>query len=191
MASKALPSPEVLRQLLRYEPETGKLFWLPRPREMFDSERIFLSWNAKLAGHEAFTANDGQGYRVGRVHDRLHKAHRVGWCIATGAWPADELDHINGDRSDNRMSNLRQADHGQNLRNRRSNIGSTSQYLGVSWRRDCAKWCATIQVGGRKRHLGVFCDEAEAAEAYDKAAAIHFGQFARLNFPEVTACRAA
>jgi hypothetical protein len=70
---KALPSPEVLRQLLRYEPETGKLFWLPRSEHWFRATsgrsaiHACANWNARYAEREAFTSVDQNGYRVGTV----------------------------------------------------------------------------------------------------------------------------
>jgi len=70
MANHQLPSPDILRQLLSYDPETGKLMWLKRPADMFPSGRIAASWNARLAGKEAFTATTG-GYFVGGIFGKL------------------------------------------------------------------------------------------------------------------------
>lgn len=82
MATRADITPELLRQLLRYEPETGKLFWRLRSREYFSTENRFLSWNALYAGKEALTADTGAGYRHGAVLCHLFKAHRVVGDIA-------------------------------------------------------------------------------------------------------------
>ena len=181
MASKDLPSPEVLRQLLRYEPETGKLFWLPRAVEMFPDARTCNSWNSRHAGKEAFVTLHTAGYLQGIVMRKHYYAHRVAWAIHTGAWPRKLIDHADGDPKNNRIENLRQADDFQNSRNVRSAKGSSSRYLGVYWGRHNRKWIAAITVNGRKRHIGCFGDEEEAAAAYDAAALTHFGGFARLN----------
>ena len=92
-------------------------------------------------------------------------------------------DHINRDGLDNRWRNLRNCTKAQNNLNRGSERGSTSRYKGVYWHKGVGKWVATIKAGGRRRHLGYFADEAEAARAYDAAAAEHHGEHAALNFP--------
>lgn len=184
MASKALLSAEVLRQLLRYEPETGKLFWKARPASMFPSDLSAVLWNGKWAGKEALTASNGYGYPRGEILGRSYLAHRVIWCMQTGSWPVEHVDHINRDRSCNRWDNLREASRSENSCNRASKENSTSQFLGVSWAADRKKWVARISEKNGYRHLGTFNFEKAAALAYDDAARISHGKFARLNFPE-------
>ena len=96
------------------------------------------------------------------------------------------IDHANGNGLDNRRSNLRSATNGQNMANRRANISGSSQYKGVGWAPNCGsgKWRARIRVDGTRCTLGFFASEREAAEAYDAAARVAFGEFARLNFPD-------
>jgi len=101
--------------------------------------------------------------------------------------PGVRVDHINGDGLDNRRSNLRPTTHADNMRNRRIlGANNTSGYKGVSRdSRVAAKpWCASITVDRRHVYLGLFADPADAARAYDAAALHHFGEFARLNFPQ-------
>lgn len=189
MATKPLPSPEVLRQLLRYEPETGKLFWQKRaPRHFVGTERrsaewCCANWNARYADHEAFTHVGTHGYRVGQINSRVYLAHRVIMAIVRGTWDFSYIDHSNGDRLDNRLVNLRLATNGQNIANSRSRGGASSRYLGVARHTQNGNWMASITKDGVQTYLGVFGTEEEAAIAYDRAANVMHGEFARLNFP--------
>lgn len=184
MAAKALPSAEVLRQLLHYDPETGRLFWKPRPAEMFATSRAFGLWNTRFAGKPAFCLREKRGHLAGKLFGERYKAHRVIWSIVNGCDPTEQIDHINGDPSDNRIANLREATQRQNCQNRRSRIGSSSKYLGVNWHGHTQKWVAAIGAKGIQSHIGVYDTEYEAAVAYDAAAKKYHGEFARLNFPE-------
>lgn len=191
MSDRELPSPELLRQLLRYEPETGKLFWLPRTASFFEPgkyncNRRCAAWNAKYAGKEALAAKHGNGYLSGAVFDQRVFSHRVIWAIQTGNWPVLQIDHIDGNRANNRWNNLRQASRSENMKNVRSHKGSTSKYLGVSWASRDRRWVARIRVNGKYVSLGSHRSEIDAAIAYDKAAAQHHGSFANLNFPNST-----
>lgn len=169
MAPKAVPSPEVLRQLLRYEPETGKLFWRERNSDMFSNSKQPAGqnaaiWNAKFAGKEAFT-HVQKGYRTGRVFDSLYRAHRVIFAMMTGAWPDDQVDHINHDRSDNRWSNLRSASNSENHKNMSLRADNASGVAGVSWCPRRSLWRSRIHVSGHDRHLGYFADKHQAIAA--------------------------
>lgn len=181
MASKALPSPEVLRQLLRYYPETGKLFWLPRPVEMFSDRRTSKIWNTKYAGREAITANCN-GYRYGQIRGKMFYAHRLAWVLNTGEWPAEQIDHINGNKTDNRIENLRSASPQNNARNRPANrTGNSSGAKGVTAIKSTGRWQAQIGDGAQTRYLGTFDSVTEAHEAYKRAAILIHGEFARLE----------
>lgn len=105
------------------------------------------------------------------------------------AGPSEQVDHIDGNTLDNRRSNLRRASHTQNARNsvKRRSRAHTSRFKGVCWVKSQGRWRAYITVDRRRIHLGRYFDEEQAARAYDRAAVEHFGEFARLNFPEV--CR--
>lgn len=98
--------------------------------------------------------------------------------LITG-WP--KVDHVNGNGLDNRRSNLRPADDTQNAQNRRRRIDATSRFKGVTLRRE--RWYARITERGRRRLIGPFATDEAAARAYDDAARVAFGEFARLNFP--------
>lgn len=157
---------EELKSLIRYEPETGKLYWLHRPGKVGN-------WNAKYAGKEAFTAESG-GYRVGAIFGKNHYAHRVAWAIFHGCKPA-VIDHINGDRSDNRISNLRSVSAFENARNSARKSSNRSGHTGVSWCSAVNKWRATIQLDGKAKHLGVFqrMEDAIAARLEAQSGIFH------------------
>ena len=168
MAKKQLPSPETLRQLLRYEPETGKLYWLPRNVTMFKDcrsrEAACNCWNTKYAHNEAFTSVSTAGYHHGTLGDRTHRAHRIIWAIVHGEWPANLIDHINGARADNRLVNLRVVTNRENARNKMRHSNNASGVNGVSWDPRESKWYAYITIGKRMFGLGRFSNFNEAVE---------------------------
>lgn len=167
MADRDLPSIEYLRQRLRYEPETGKLYWR-------DAPGLTRKWRNRFAGREAFTSNNGNGYRMGRLDYRAHLAHRVIWAMHHGAWPDGQIDHIDHDRMNNRIPNLRVVQHQENHRNTSHRKNNTSGVMGVSWYKAGDKWTAYIMVGGAKQHLGYF-DNFDDAVAARKAAEARYG----------------
>lgn len=100
--------------------------------------------------------------------------------------PGIAIDHVNGNRLDNRRSNLRPATNSENMMNSRKprSAKATSQYKGVSWIASERKWKAAIVLAGKYKNLGRFSNEEDAARAYDAAARDLFGMFARTNFRE-------
>lgn len=182
MAAKALPSQEGLRQLLRYEPETGKLFWRARSADHFNAggrtsaEHAARTWNTKYAGKEAFTAKKRSGHLHGLLFGANTMAHRVAWAVHYGEAPNGFIDHINHDPADNRIANLRIVDASGNAKNRSPNKRKRSGLPhGVSVRVNMGinRYFAQIQVEGKNRHLGTFDTPEEAAAAYIKAAQDH------------------
>lgn len=151
-----IPAP-MLRQLLRYEPETGRLFWLHRP----DARQ---EWNTRYAGKEAMTAVC-KGYRTGHVNGVSHRAHRVIWALVHGEWPQGLVDHVNGQTDDNRLNNLRVVDHAGNSRNRKLGKNNRSGVIGVFLHRPSGKWRAQIRHNRRLLSLGDFesIDDAKRA----------------------------
>jgi hypothetical protein len=165
MTKKPIPI-ETLRALLICDPAQGKLFWKHRPLEYFaetnNPERACAAWNARYAGKEAFTADKGNGYLRGAIFSRPYLAHRVIWAMATGAWPPDQIDHINGDRADNRIENLRAVTSAENQQNAAMRHDNTSGVVGVSWHKAHGKWQVQIRASGKNIHLGYFNNKDEA-----------------------------
>ncbi len=155
--------------LLRADFETGKLFWLPRDVGLFSDRRSCSTWNAKYSEKEALTYLDPHGYRCGRLFNRQIKAHRAIWALANGEWP-EAIDHINGDRSDNRLTNLRCVTTAENNRNMRRRSDNSSGVTGIYWDKPKEMW--TAHVCGQ--HLGRFAKFADAVSAR-KQAELKFG----------------
>lgn len=174
MAGTPLPSPEVLRQLLRYEPDTGKLFWKERTEDLFTSRHrspksYMNGWNAKYAGKQAFTAKHNAGYRSGAIFERLFLAHRVCYAIHFGKWPENHIDHVNGDRADNRIDNLRDVTVSQNRKNVSISGNNSSGFGGVYLQKRTGRWVAETKVSGKKIYIGSFPDKDLAIAARMKA----------------------
>lgn len=161
---KDLITAEEARQLFSYNPDTGDITW-----------RVARS-GVRNNGVAGYAQRDG--YRVVFVNGKLYLAHRVAWAIVNGAWPETGIDHINGNKTDNRWDNLRLATKSQNGMNRPAQSNNTSGYKGVS--RNRKRWAASIQEDGLKRHLGTFDTPKEAHAAYCRAALKLYGEFARL-----------
>jgi hypothetical protein len=169
MTRKELPSPALLRKLLRYEPDTGKIFWLERPAEMFPDARSCKIWNTRYSNKEALACVNNRGYKHGHVEYVKILAHRVTWAFIYGEWPSKQIDHINGDRLDNRIENLRQVTNQQNQKNRFKSKANKSGFNGVHRHYDGGKWVAAISVNGKSKHLGLFEKINDAVSARKKA----------------------
>lgn len=150
-----LPSPVELCAMFDYDPESGILYWRSRDRN--------------LSGLAAGGSASPDGYVRVRVRGRLQLAHRVILAMHNGAWPDGQVDHINGNRSDNRLCNLRAVPRSENLKNKARYSSNRSGVSGVHWHRQHGKWCAAVQDGGRRHHLGLFSDISSAAAAVSEA----------------------
>lgn len=164
MADRSLITPEYLRQRIAYDPATGDLTFLPRPLYDFPCERIWKSWNSWRAGKPAFASKVDHGYYAGRMGGVNLYAHRVAWMIVHGCEP-EVIDHLDGNGFNNRLSNLRNCTHAENLTNAKRNKRNQSGATGVHFH-DGA-WIAKL---GRQR-LGRFSTKEEAMAARHNATA--------------------
>ena len=174
MTTRKLPSVEYLRKRLRYDPETGKLYWLARSPDMFNAskntpESVCKTWNARYSGKEAFTYTAALGYMSGSVDNVLFLAHRICWALHYGNEPEGVIDHIDGDPTNNRIANLRAVTQSTNMKNARRKSPSSGGRIGVYFDARYGTWYARV---GRK-HLGTFSCRFDAVLARLNAEKAH------------------
>ena len=153
-----------LKEVLDYDPETGEFCW-----------RVTLSRRA-MAGKRAGATSPSVLFRLIGIDGVRHMAHRLAWLYAYGTFPIGHLDHINRNKSDNRIKNLRKAtkiENGGNSKARKSRSG----LKGAHWHEGAKKWTSDIHHNGKKIYLGLFGTAKEAHAAYCQAAKEHFGEF--------------
>lgn len=127
--------------------------------------------------------NAGVGYVVHYFHTYKNGVRKTK-CLLMHQMALEvttPVDHVDGDPLNNTRKNLRSCDHQQNMMNRKSHKGSSSQFKGVYWETSRQKWRAAIRVNGKRHSLGYYLVEVEAASAYNQAALTYHGEFARLN----------
>lgn len=171
---KRSPSPRTMRRLIEYCPSKGSFVWLKRPRWMFSSNRSCSVWNARFPGNPALAVRMSNGYLGGTILWAHQYAHRAAWAIYHDAWPPEQIDHIDGNRANNRISNLRIVSNAENSRNRQIYSNNTSGCPGVGLDRYGRRWRARIKVDYREIHLGTF-DTMEEAIAARLSAERSFG----------------
>lgn len=126
---------------MRYDRETGKLY--------------------RANGKEVI-GNDHRGYRRAYVFGKLHLLHRVIWYMEHGRWPVDQIDHINGNRADNRIENLREVDNLTNAQNQARYKNNTTGVVGVAPHKR-GGFTANIEVNGVRIYLGYWKTIKQAA----------------------------
>lgn len=140
-----------LEKKFRYDPETGIIY------------RSFLS------GWKATGTLQSHGYIKLKLDGKLVAAHRLAWRLYYGEWPLGEIDHINRDKADNRIANLRDVTRSVNRQNVGTYGNNTSGITGVYWVSHCNKWQAKISVSGQEVNLGFYEDKDAAAQARHEA----------------------
>lgn len=143
-----------VRELLAYDPETGLLTWKVEGR-------------GTSQGRVAGSMRNNGYFRVG-IRRKAYSIHRIAWLIYYGEWPKDQVDHIDGDRTNNRISNLRPASATVNSQNRvRAQANNRLGVMGVRLYR--GKYQACLRLSGKYVYLGRYCTIEEARDAYLKA----------------------
>jgi hypothetical protein len=142
-----------VRQLVNYDSKTGVFTWNTKRRRCMPGAKAGCRMK--------------NGYIIIRLDDVLHLAHRLAWFYTTEKWPAHQIDHINGDRSDNRIDNLREATNLENAHNRQKRKTNKSGYTGV--RAENNRWLAEIKVNYKPIRLGLFDTPEEASKIYQEA----------------------
>jgi len=122
---------EKIRRLFDYYPSTGHLVWRNRPRSDFKAERSFKTFNTLRVGRVAGNIDCLDGYCKIGIDRKLYRAHRLVWLHVHGSWPDGEIDHINQDKGDNRIENLRSVDRRTNARNVPIRKDNTSGHVGI------------------------------------------------------------
>lgn len=176
MKSKEAPfTADFLNACLEADFETGVLRWKVRPREHFLSDANHHRWNKLFSKKPALKVISPRGYAYGKIRGRDLSAHRAIYFLATGVWP-EEVDHINGDKADNRLCNLRAVTRQQNAKNLPTMSDNTTGVSGVSARPN-GRFMAQIGHAGKLHYIGTFDTLSEAAAARKAAEA-------RLGFHE-------
>lgn len=155
---------EEVNKLLSYDEFSGVLMWR-------------ISRGSRKFGEEAGTVmvtNAGKSYRQIQINEKIYLAHRLAWLLLTGEFPAEQIDHIDGDGLNNAAENLRAVSGAENHKNTRKPANNTSGIVGVCWHKRHSKWVAQIQINGRLIHLGCFESFDDAAKAR-KDANIRYG----------------
>ncbi len=140
---------------LNYDPNTGIFTW------------AINRYRVRVGAGAGTLRKDG--YIRIQIDCELHLAHRLAWFFVHGVWPVNQIDHINGVRTDNRIANLRIATPAENSQNQGKNRNNTSGYTGVSWNKRAGKYQSQIQVNGKLIYLGLFDDKEEAKQAREDA----------------------
>jgi len=155
--------PQITQKYLksRLDYRDGRFYWKPMSELMRDAKR----WNSRYSGKRAGYLHSG-GYRHIKLtingKKQSYKEHRLAWLWVLGHWPANEIDHGNGVKDDNRIENLRDVDRIENMKNARIYSSNTSGVTGVLRHKDSKKWHSQIRVDKKNIYLGSFHDKFNA-----------------------------
>lgn len=147
-----------------YDSKTGFLTWNRRDYSCYENAGMCDRWNNFYAGQRAGTLTC-HGYLTVKIFGKIRRVHRIIWLIENGSWPEYIIDHVNGDRSDNRIENLRSTDSLGNMRNRKTNKNTSSGFRGVYFNKREKKWRSHIKNCGNNIHIGYFDSFEEAVNA--------------------------
>lgn len=143
---------KLIREIVCYNQDTGDVFWKKRDVRFFKNEHSYKSWNTRYSGKKIWNI-DGKGYNSVFIMDSQYRIHRLIWLYVFGEFPK-VIDHINGNRLDNRLSNLRNVTQQINAMNMKRNNNNTSGVTGVYLNKRRGLWCAQMKLNGQTYHLG-------------------------------------
>lgn len=170
-------TPEIVRELLHYDPDTGIFTWRERARRWFKRERDQIAWNGKHAGHRAGYVWTSQATGFKRRHlallGKTRLEHALAWMWMRDDPLPPQIDHENRDGTDNRWCNLRSANNAANCRNRSMRRTNRSGATGVDWYAKNGKWRARCTIEGKTHHLGLFSEMLEAKDAVAEFRSLH------------------
>jgi len=164
-----LISQEYLKERFNYDAETGLFTWKIIPA------------HTKVNIGDIAGVVDATGYIRLSINHKPYLAHRMVWLYVYGVMPCKYMDHINLDRADNRLCNLRESTPAQNQANKSLSCKNTSGYKGVYWDSARKYWRAAIRIDGIKKHLGCFSSKELAFKSYQDASLKIHGEFSRFN----------
>lgn len=142
----------ILKENLNYDSHTGIFSW-----KKSNNGRIKVG---DVAGSETT-----KGYLHIGLKGKIHKSHRLAWLYVYGSMPTKEIDHIDGDKLNNKISNLRQVSRSENMKNVKVRKNNTSGFCGVYWKGELNKWMVLIQSFGKTKYIGIFSDLSDAVKA--------------------------
>lgn len=169
----------LLKELLIYDSLSGNVFWRDRGEKWFVDERSYNIFKTSFLMKQVKNV-DGAGYYQIPIFGKFFLSHRVIWLYVHGYWPENQIDHINGNKLDNRIENLRECTIAQNMHNSKPNKNARIPYKGVYLRKD-GMYISEIHNNNKKFWLGSFKTAEDAAKAYDEAAIKMHGEFAKIN----------
>jgi hypothetical protein len=153
---------DLLFSLLKYDKINNTFYWVKRPKELFTGQCRCNSWNTKYAGKIISGKKKISGYPCVRVLGKTYMLHRLVFLFEHQRWPSTHIDHINGDREDYRVENLREATPEINSLNRGINKNNSSGVSGVYWDSGESKWRVQININKKLTPLGRFSNLEEA-----------------------------
>lgn len=171
MERKSLPSQDYIKECFVYNEDTGDLVWKYRPQNHFKNSVGFKNFNnqnvGKIAG-SVVTTKEGNRYRSVKINGVFYFAHRLVFKLLYNEEP-DYIDHLNGNGIDNRKVNLEKSTAHKNNKNQTLNKRNKENKMGVYWREDHGRFCASIGYKGKQIHIGSFMSKKEAVKAREKA----------------------
>lgn len=167
---------EYLDECLVYDLDTGNFLWKKRPLKHFKSYGWWNCWNRRWSGTQAGSF-DSKGYKMICIDKKVYRSHRLAWFITYGEWPRSEIDHIDRNKRNNRINNLREATRSQNELNSSVTNGK-SGIRGVWWNTQNRTWIARITCNYRTIYLGSFKNKNDAIATRRVAERKYYGEFA-------------